>query len=58
MKFSGRTKGRRRAAAFVAAAGIFAAAVAGIATSTASAADASTAQRGATITSTGCVPGR
>ncbi|MGL3198275.1 MULTISPECIES: hypothetical protein [Curtobacterium] len=58
MKLFGRTKGRRRTAAFVAAAGIFAAAFAGVATTNASAADASTAQRGTTITSTGLRPGQ
>ncbi len=58
MKLSGTSKGRRRTAAFVAAAGIFAAAFAGIATSTPSVADASTPQRGTTITSTGLQPGQ
>ncbi|WP_058726749.1 hypothetical protein [Curtobacterium luteum] len=58
MKLFGRTTGRRRTAAFVAAAGIFAAAFAGVASTTASAADASTAQRGTTITSTGLRPGQ
>lgn len=58
MKFLGRSKGRRRTAAFVAAAGILVAGVTGIATSTASAANASSAQRGTTITSTGLRPGQ